>query len=90
MFVDPVGFQAQRQPDAVAVCLSDVDITFKSFDSLVNAVAAGLADRVPPGARVAVVVSNHYVHWLYLLALGRLGALTVSVNPAKSRSVARK
>jgi acyl-CoA synthetase (AMP-forming)/AMP-acid ligase II len=84
MFVDPVGFQARRQPDAVAVCLPDGDVTFKSFDASIDAVAAGLAGRVAAGARVAVVVSDRYVHWLYLLALGRLGALSVSVNPAKS------
>ncbi|MES1266008.1 MAG: class I adenylate-forming enzyme family protein, partial [Variovorax sp.] len=83
MFVDPVGYQAQRIPDAVAVCLPDVDVSYRSLDRFVNALARGLRPEVAPGTRVAVTLANRYLHWLYLLALGRLGAVTASLDATR-------
>ena len=83
IFVDGVAHHAIRNPQAMAVCIHNADVSYEAFDRNINQVANLLAARLNPGARVAVMVDNQFTHWLLLLALGRLGAISVSLDPAK-------
>ena len=81
--LDVIAYHALRQPSSIAVCLSATDVSYETFDRNANQVANRLKERVAAGTRVAVMIDNAYLHWLVLLALGRLGAVSASVDPAK-------
>ena len=83
MIIDAVAHQALRNPQGVAVCMQNADVSFQIFNRSVNQVANRLKGRLSPGTRVAVMVDNRYLHWLLLLAVGRLGAVSVSIDPDK-------
>jgi acyl-CoA synthetase (AMP-forming)/AMP-acid ligase II len=78
MFTEPIRLQALRQPRAIAVSLASRDVSYATFDGDINRMAHRLRPLIPAGARVAVSLTETYSHWLAILALGRLGAVSVS------------
>lgn len=87
MFIDPIAHHALRQPHAIAVALPSADVTFASFDASINAVGTHLKAHAQRGSRVVIMADNMYLHWTLILALGRLGAVSVSIDPSKHEQV---
>ena len=73
---------ARRYPDKSAVICDDTTLTYREL----HARAAGFArklseDGVGPGARVAVVVPNHWTFAVAMLGIWKLGATAVPLSP---------
>jgi 2,3-dihydroxybenzoate-AMP ligase len=83
MTIDPVAQQARARPAAPAFILPNSEVNFATFDRNINRLAHALATSVTAGAAVAILIDNRYIHWMYALAIGRLGALSASVDPAR-------
>ena len=80
----------ESAPDRPFILFEDVAISWREFDRRVQACAGVLAARgIAHGDRVAVMSRNHPGHVLMLLALARLGAIMVPVNPEFGASEAR-
>lgn len=80
MLYSSILFQARLNPHAVAVSYGKQDVTYAEFSAHIEKITCrlnGLALR--PSACVAVNVAHPYLHWLVLIALGRLGLVSVSV-----------
>jgi crotonobetaine/carnitine-CoA ligase len=74
--------RAARDPQRPFVVHGDVTWTWQSFDGQVSRIAALLAERgIVKGDRVAVMGRNSDGHVLCLLAIARIGAIMVPVNP---------
>lgn len=83
MTIDPVAQQARARPAAPAFILPSSEVNFATFDRNINRLAHFLAPTVAAGTAVAILIDNRYIHWMYALAIGRLGALSASVDPAR-------
>ncbi|MGV3651257.1 MAG: class I adenylate-forming enzyme family protein [Devosia sp.] len=81
MIADPIAHHALRQPDAIALALAKGNISYRVFDRGIDMMAAALRPDVEKGMLVAVSLDNLYVHWVVLMALARLSAVSVSVEP---------
>ena len=73
---------ARRYPDKSAVICDDTTLTYREL----HARAAGFArklseDGVEPGARVAVVLPNHWTFAVAMLGIWKLGATAVPLSP---------
>jgi acyl-coenzyme A synthetase/AMP-(fatty) acid ligase len=82
--VDPVLFQCRRQPPAAAICAPGAGIGLISYRRLEqfvhNVTRRLLALDLPRQSVVAVSVEDVIVHTVILLALTRLGMITVSLR----------
>jgi acyl-coenzyme A synthetase/AMP-(fatty) acid ligase len=83
MTIDPVAQQARARPAAPAFVLPNSEVNFATFNRNINRLARSLAPTVAAGSTVAILIDNRYIHWMYALAIGRLGALSASVDPAR-------
>lgn len=71
-----------HEPDAPAVIYFDTTLTVRQTDDLANALAAALAERgVGHGDRVGIHLQNIPQYALVLLALWKLGATALLLNP---------
>jgi len=74
-----VAHHAKQSPDALAVITQGGGATFAQVDADVRRVAAALREVPGLEGRIAVQTAGPALHWLLLLALARLGKLSVSV-----------
>ncbi|WP_410872757.1 class I adenylate-forming enzyme family protein [Nocardia sp. A7] len=74
--------RVQHEPDAPALVYFDTTLTVRQADDLANALAAAFADRgVGHGERVGIHLQNIPQYALVLLALWKLGAIGLLLNP---------
>ncbi len=72
--------QARTQPDAIAVVDGAREISYAQFAADIEKVARRLNTySMAPGSRAVLFFTSHYLHWLAVLALWRLGVISVSV-----------
>src|SRR5689334_2048115 len=80
MTLDYIEFHAAERPEAVAFVDNGHAVTYRRFGSDIRkAISALQAFGLARGAWVGVGCADHYVHWVLLLALDRLGIATVSL-----------
>jgi acyl-CoA ligase (AMP-forming) (exosortase A-associated) len=80
---------ARGHPDATALVDRERSLTYGALDAQVSAVAAALARRVPPGARIAIWLPKGLEAVVLAFAVARAGAVAVPVNPVlRSQQVA--
>ncbi|MGE2689763.1 AMP-binding protein [Mycolicibacterium pulveris] len=74
---------AARDPDRVCIVQDDgIKVTYRELDQRASAIAAVLRDRgLQPGDRVATLVPNDVRAIYLMLALNKIGAIEVPVNP---------
>ncbi|RVU22311.1 acyl-CoA synthetase [Streptomyces antnestii] len=79
---DHVAHWARLRPDRAAVVFEDRTLTYRELDELSRRLAGRLAaEGVAPGDRVAVHLPNCPQFLIAFLAILRLGAVHVPVNP---------
>ena len=72
--------QADANPDAVAVMDKTRDRTYGVFAKAINDLARALAaEGVGPSIEVGIDVATPYDHWLVILAVMRLGGVSVTL-----------
>ena len=72
--------QAQRRPQALAIIDGKRHITYAQFLSDIDMVSRRLHSlALPKSARVAVSVSDYYLHWLALFGLWRIGRISLTL-----------
>jgi carnitine-CoA ligase len=73
---------ARERPDRDFLRTSDGAIDYRDADARVDELAGGLQrSGVQPGEHVVLVMSNSIEHVLVWLALNRIGAVSVPINP---------
>ena len=73
---------ARRYPDKSAVICDDTTLTYRELHARAAGFARKLADDgVGPGARVAVVLPNHWTFAVAMLGIWKLGATAVPLSP---------
>ncbi|WP_280416476.1 class I adenylate-forming enzyme family protein [Nocardia carnea] len=74
--------RVRHEPDAPALVYFDTTLTVREADDLATALAAAFADRgVGHGERVGIHLQNIPHYALVLLALWKLGAIALLLNP---------
>lgn len=74
--------RVRHEPDAPALVYFDTTLTVREADDLATALAAAFADRgVGHGERVGIHLQNIPQYALVLLALWKLGAIALLLNP---------
>lgn len=69
----------QARPHAVAVVTGTREISYAQFDADIDDVTRRLhRQTLPPGGRVALFIASPYLHWLSIIALWRLGVISIS------------
>ncbi|HUR90985.1 MAG TPA: class I adenylate-forming enzyme family protein [Ramlibacter sp.] len=80
-FASWVQFQARTNPHALAVTAGNRNVNYRGFAEHIERVTRRLAAKsIEAGARVSVTVDDEYLHWLVVMALSRIGAVSVSVS----------
>jgi acyl-coenzyme A synthetase/AMP-(fatty) acid ligase len=84
--VDPILFQCRYNPAGAAICVPGTQFRLISYGRLAqfihNITRAILAQGVARGDVVAVLIGDKILHAAVVLALTRLGAITVSARSA--------
>ncbi|HZO47689.1 MAG TPA: class I adenylate-forming enzyme family protein [Xanthobacteraceae bacterium] len=79
---DAFLFQARHQPTAPAICAPGRTLGLISYGRLEalanNAARRALAQGIKRGDTVAVICTDPVLHWILVLGLGRIGAISVS------------
>ena len=82
--VEPILFQCQRQPPAAAICVPGSGIgliSYRRLEHFIHNVTRRLLDAgVAKGHVIAIDMQDVIFHAVVLLALTRLGAVTVSIR----------
>ncbi|GAB2610674.1 long-chain acyl-CoA synthetase [Paractinoplanes abujensis] len=78
---DPVAGAAARRPQSLALITTDAALTWADVDRRVTAAAHGVATRVPPGERVAIVLGNSIEFVVTFFGVLRAGRVAVPLNP---------
>jgi acyl-coenzyme A synthetase/AMP-(fatty) acid ligase len=82
--VDPILFQCRRQPPVAAICVPGPGIgliSYRRLETFVHNISRRLLGfGLPAGSIVAVGVSDVIFHTAIVLALTRLGMITMSVR----------
>jgi len=87
---DPLGYAAAEYPNGVAVEYRNLRLTYRRMCHDVEQIARRLhAIGVQPGEVVGVHVGQSLAHWVVLLALMRLGTVSVSLTNAYRREIQR-
>ena len=72
--------QADANPDAVAVVDGTLEVPFHDFSMAINDLARALAaEGIGPSMEVGIDVAKPYDHWLAILAVARLGGVSITV-----------
>ncbi len=83
MFDAYVSYWARQKPHALAITTLVTSVTYQQFDRDIDRVVTALAEIAPPAAGlVGVQLANHYLHWLVLMALSRMGVVSASIPAA--------
>ena len=79
---DLIGSRSERDPDRPLIWFDGVESSWSEVQERAAGAAAALAAHgVRHGDRIAIMARNSPDHVILLLALGRLGAIMVPVNP---------
>ena len=79
---DYASWHAARQPDAIALSLRNIDISYAQLASLIDELArALLAAGVRKGDRVATLQTPHPDYVVAFLAAASIGAIWLGLNP---------
>ena len=82
--VDLVTWQALRRPKAPAILRKTTVISYARLDGAVAHIAERIAAQgLAPGQRVGVAMRTSPMHLMVLLALARLGAVSLPVSPGE-------
>src|SRR5438477_1568970 len=82
---DYVAFHAVERPDAVAFIDNGRRYTYTQFDRDIRKFIPALRELgIERGSRVGLGCGDLYLNWALLLALERLGATTLMLNPQES------
>jgi acyl-CoA synthetase (AMP-forming)/AMP-acid ligase II len=80
--VEPIFAQCRNKPSELALCAPGTEFNLVSYArlqrSLDNICRRILAAGIPPRSRVAVLIDDPILHAMVVIALTRLGAVTVS------------
>lgn len=80
--VDDWRDRVDSAPDRVAIAYFDTSLTAREVDQMSDALAAALQDRgVKPGDRVGIHLQNIPQYALSMLALWKIGAAALVLNP---------
>lgn len=88
---DPILFQARYQPQAPAICAPGISIvSYGTLEQIVNNIMRrALTLGVAPGQTVALFIEQGVMHAAVILAMARLGVITLSPLHAAKTLVAR-
>jgi acyl-CoA synthetase (AMP-forming)/AMP-acid ligase II len=82
--VDPILFQCRRQPPVAAICVPGAEIgliSYRRLELFIHNISRRLATTgLRPGQLVAVSIEDQIFHAAMLLALTRLGMVSVSMR----------
>ena len=85
--VDPILFQCRRQPPTAAICVPGPGIgliSYRRLETFVHNISRRLLSLgLPAGSIVAVNIEDVIFHAAMLLALTRLGMITISLRRDK-------
>lgn len=85
MFDAYVTYWARQKPHALAITTLVTNVTYQQFDQDIDRVVTALSASTSPAVGlVGVQLANHYLHWLVLMALSRLGITSASIPIAGS------
>lgn len=86
MSVDYIAFHAMERPDAVAFIDNGRRYTYAQFDRDIRKFIPGLLELgITKGRRVGLGCSDIYLNWMLLLALERLGAMTLMLHASDAQ-----
>ncbi len=86
MSVDYVTFHAMERPDAAALIDNGRRFTYAQFDRDIRKLIPALCELgIAKGTRIGLGCSDLYLTWALLLALERLGAVTLLLHPKESQ-----
>ena len=72
--------RAATDPDRIAMRDGSKEITYRTFALAIDRVALALAaEGIAPSSRVGIEAPVFYAHWVAIMALHRLGAITSSL-----------
>ena len=81
MYSEWISFRGKSRPEHVAVVVPAGPVRYGEFVAQIDKVAARLAALgIRAGGTVAVHLPDEYLHWLFVLALDRLGLASVSIG----------
>ena len=84
---DFIAFHASERPDAAAFLADGRAIAYSAFDRDIDRMAAALAGLgVKRGSLVAVGADDYYLHYLILIAVEAMGAISASFAPSENDS----
>jgi acyl-coenzyme A synthetase/AMP-(fatty) acid ligase len=87
---DPLGYAATAYPNGVAVEYKNLRLTYRRLRHDVELIASQLHEiGVRQGEVVGVHVTQSLAHWIALLALMRLGAVSVSLTNGHKAEIQR-
>lgn len=79
---DIITMHRYSSPDKTAIVSGDRSLTFKRLAERINRLAnALLGIGVTPGERVALVLGNQIEFWEAHMALSKIGAVSIFINP---------
>lgn len=79
---DIITMHRYSSPDKTAIVSGDRSLTFKELAERINRLANGLLGMgVTPGERVALVLGNQIEFWEAHMALAKIGAVSIFINP---------
>jgi long-chain acyl-CoA synthetase len=83
--LDAFGVNVAARPDAIALWYFDAALSFRQLGQKVDALVTAWADRVKKGDRVVILNQNTPATVIGVLAVWRLGAIVVPLNPMLTR-----
>ena len=87
---DLIARQARRRPGAAAIARKGISMTHAQLEASVAHVAGRLAAAgLAPGQLVAVAMRTSPLHLITILALARLGAISIPLSPGEPASERR-
>ena len=83
--LDAFEVNVAGRPDAIALWYFDTALSFRQLNQKVDALVTAWAERVKKGDRVVILNQNTPATVIGVLAVWRLGAIVVPLNPMLRR-----